>query len=53
MLLVIVTGIVYLVYAKYFAMTPDKVMKTIVEKNRDAVISVGIRQDGNEENRMK
>lgn len=49
MLLVLVMGIVYIVYIRLYEVTPEKVMKTIIEENKDAVISVGIWQDGKED----
>lgn len=45
----ILTLVIGIVYARFYAVTPDKIMKTIIEENKDAVISVGIWQDGKED----
>lgn len=48
-LLLLAGGGIYLVSALSSTSTPDKIMEEIVKQNKDAVISVGIWQNGKEE----
>lgn len=48
-LLLLIVGGIYMIHSRFSAMTPDEIMEKIVKQNENAIISVGIWQDGKEE----